>query len=1051
MEINILHFSDIHYKDGDTKIDNLLEKLLIFDFNKKIDLIFFSGDLLSKPSEQGFENVFTNFIKPLIYKFNISIDNCIFTVGNHDVDLTKRSKLTFSGLKVEREDKNILNDIISNKVILEEFIDYKKFIDNLNQSSLIENNVIYSIHKNIVNKIQIGTISINSSLFMEKSDQDFGKLWLSTNLIMDLAKKLNDCAIKVLNIHHPLDWFQNKNELEKIILDKFNICFFGHEHQHDGIYKSDLYNRDILCLFAASMYHQSNPRNGLCHYTYNVDKNEMEFIKIEHNKHQNIFEKIDSCKIDNINLMKKASKAIRNQHICSEIFPNLKEHINKYLAINLTSENIKKDIEEIYTHPKIVKEENKNNKFNQKIEEEETIIELMDFLNYERNIILQGKQECGKTTILNMINFTFLKHNNNFIPIYIPGNELYNVESIEIFIAKISDYLNKFYKKSILEVKKMILEKRFIFLIDDVNNLSNKMVEEIINLDNKIIAAFVTKKYNINEEKKLLFAKESDLNSKFDQYEIKPLRKRDNKNLTKNIVPEASFNKISTKVIKAITTLNLPSNPFITTLLAWMYVEKIDIRENEPQIIDVFLDYLLEKSDLSKSFDGKLDFNDKKDLLSEIAHVFFINQTLSVKEDIILRVIMDYSEKYYAFSIDSKNILKYFYKRRILIKNNNLVQFSYKVFYYYFISIYMIRENEFCTTIMNNKMFVINMIDELSYYCALKRDNTLFINTLYNYMSDNRFLSKVKKLNHDNKQFTIDNESKREIEEYPKEELIENINIDLDIKNDDEVFTQEEENLKDQIDSFRTEEYENSIEKYNYEELTLTNEEKHFKEEFFVLNLIYSEFIKHISSLEIEKKEKYFLNAVDNFINIFKYWEEKLENRKLFDKFIYKKINELENMSNSNIKIDNEEFEYLKLGITTKFTFMITNMIDMTLSSPKMSDFYDNLIKSDNIYKLLFGLIFKTETDEYSDDVIKNIELFTKSINNKFILNVIRLKMYNDINTKIIKSNIIKEMKQIILYLEYEINGHLIKKYNVSKKNVLNRIEDKLRIGKLLS
>jgi hypothetical protein len=207
------------------------------------------------------------------------------------------------------------------------------------------------------------------------------------------------------------------------------------------------------------MYHQSNPRNGLCHYTYNVDKNEMEFIKIEHNKHQNIFEKIDSCKIDNINLMKKASKAIRNQHICSEIFPNLKEHINKYLAINLTSENIKKDIEEIYTHPKIVKEENKNNKFNQKIEEEETIIELMDFLNYERNIILQGKQECGKTTILNMINFTFLKHNNNFIPIYIPGNELYNVESIEIFIAKISDYLNKFYKKSILEVKKMIFEE----------------------------------------------------------------------------------------------------------------------------------------------------------------------------------------------------------------------------------------------------------------------------------------------------------------------------------------------------------------------------------------------------------------------------------------------------------------------------------------------------------------------------------------------------------------------------------------------------------------
>ena len=38
----------------------------MIDFNKKIDLIFFSGDLLSKPSEQGFENVFTNFIKPSV-------------------------------------------------------------------------------------------------------------------------------------------------------------------------------------------------------------------------------------------------------------------------------------------------------------------------------------------------------------------------------------------------------------------------------------------------------------------------------------------------------------------------------------------------------------------------------------------------------------------------------------------------------------------------------------------------------------------------------------------------------------------------------------------------------------------------------------------------------------------------------------------------------------------------------------------------------------------------------------------------------------------------
>lgn len=1056
MDINILHFSDIHYKDGDSKLNNLLDKLLLFDFDKKIDLIVFSGDLLQKPTEKEFENALTNFIKPLIKKFDISIDNCLFTIGNHDVDLDKRTKMIFSGFKVEREDKKTLNDIVSGKPILEEFQGYKKFIDNLNQSSMIESNVIYSVHKTNIKQIKMGAISINSSLFMEGSKVDYGKLWLSTSLLDDLPKKINDCDIKILNMHHPLDWFENKNEIEKQILDKFNICFFGHEHQHDGIHKSDLYNRDVLSLFATSMYHQSNERNGLCHYTYNIDKNEIEFMKIEYNKHHNIFEKINSSKIENINLMKKAPKAIRNQHICSEIFPNLKEHINKYLAINLTSENVKKDIEDIYTHPKIVKEENENEKkkFSKNVEEEK-VIELNDFLEYEKNIILHGKQECGRTTILNMINVTFLKNNNNFIPIYIPGNELYNIDSIEVFKAKISDYLNKFYEKSKLDINKMVTEKRFIFLIDDINNLSNSIVEEIITLDNRIIATFVTKKYELNEDKKLLFVKESDLDDNFEKYVIKPLRKKDNKRLTKNIVPEASFSRISNKVITAITTLNLPSNPFITTLLAWMYVEKIEVRENEPQIIDVFLDYLLEKADLSKSFDGKLDFNDKKDLLSEIAYLFFNHETLSVKEDKILRVIMDYAEKYYAFEIDSMKILKYFYKRRILIRNNNLVQFSYRVFYYYFISIYMIRDKEFCNKVMYNKLYVINMIDELRYYSALKRDNTLFIKTLYSFMEENKFVSKVKKLSNiktfDNKQFITIDVSKSNVAKYTKQKIKDNIKKDLDIDNEEEKLTLEEENFKNNVDNFRTEQHESKVDKYNHEELSLTQEVKHFKEEFFILNLIYSEFIKNISSLETEEKEMYFLNAVENFINVFRYWEERLEDKKLAKKFVNTKVKELNKITNTNIEIDSEELEYLRKNISAEVVIMIANMVEMTLSSPKMSDFYENLMESNNPYEALFGFIFKTETDEYTDDIVKYIDTFIGLISSRAILMVIQIKLFRDINHKMIKSNIVKNIKDVIFKLEYKLNRHLLEKNNVSKKDVMNSIDDRLRMGKLLT
>ena len=57
MTINILHFSDLHFKSSDTKLQNLKDKILNQLENKDIDFIIFSGDLLQKPSEEEFKKV----------------------------------------------------------------------------------------------------------------------------------------------------------------------------------------------------------------------------------------------------------------------------------------------------------------------------------------------------------------------------------------------------------------------------------------------------------------------------------------------------------------------------------------------------------------------------------------------------------------------------------------------------------------------------------------------------------------------------------------------------------------------------------------------------------------------------------------------------------------------------------------------------------------------------------------------------------------------------------------------------------------------------------
>ena len=1039
MNIKILHFSDLHFKQNDTKLLYLKDKI-IEDINKSqnIDFIIFSGDLLQKPSSDEFKNSFDNFISPFLEKVGVSIDNCFFTIGNHDVDLTKRNKLNFEGLKkyiIEKKDKNVLSDIISGKTELNEFKDYNNFINNLKQNSLIVNNSLFTINKIKIKHIEIGNISINTSLFMEGSATDHGNLYISTDLLLSAYDKIKNCNIKILNLHHPLEWISNKREIEKIIIDKFNLVFFGHEHQHDGVHITDTYNRDILSLNATSLYHPKNEKNGYSLYTYSIDENTLLIEKKEYNKHHNIIETINTNQIENINIMKKAPKAIRNLHISSIIYPNLKVYLNKYLAINLTSEKNKKDIEAIYIHPKVIEEKNDNNENPTEVKS----FSLDEIICFKKNIILNGKKESGKTTLLNMLNIKCLLKYHNLIPIYISGNELYSETSIEIFIAKISNYLNDFYANSKLNIKQMIKEERFLFLIDDIHNITSELVEEILKLNNLIISTFVLKEYTIADENLINFDNDKAMENNFLKLEIKPLRKKDNILLTKNIVPDDIGNRISNKVIKTINNLRLPSNPFITTLLSWMYVEKIDIRENEPQIIDVFLDYLLEKAELAKSFNGKFDFNDKKDLLSAIAHLFFLDTSLAIKEDKILMTIIEYSENHFPFQIDARDILEYFYQRRILIKNNNLVQFSYRVFYYYFITLYMINNRDFYNQILSNKLYIINMPDELKYYAALKRDDIDFINKLQEYMIDNKVQIAFKSL------------SKSEYINGVIKESVDLDTIDEHADEDTDEDTDEDNTkssvIKDVIDDIETDIRDDRVDTYNSNHLLEKENLKLPKEEFFILNMIFSEFIKHLSGTEIKiiQKEEYFLNSIQNFTNIFQYWQNIFKKDKLLKRFFKIRIPNAKDYPEDKV---NELKKLIEISVLS----MITNMLELTLSTAKMSQFYLNILNNDNdLNHNFFAIILNIETEEDEELLVRLVNKFINANTNNNLNKLLQVKLYTIMGSGKFKSKTKKDIQKLLVELEFKRNNISHSEKGKHKKDINDFVKTNIEFAKILA
>lgn len=1046
MKLNILHFSDLHYEEKyNTKLTLLRDKMIesIDQFkDNQIDVIIFSGDLVQSPSITSFQDAYNNFILPLLGKQK---DKLCLTIGNHDVITKSRNKLNFSGLKdyvIKQQDKNTVRDLVEDNIEMNEFIDFNNFVKELNLDNLKESHTNYSIYEytigtnltTIGTNLTLGVVSLNSSIFMEGSSNDYGNLYFVSDILLEASKKISHCTIKAVNIHHSFGWFQNPKELEKILLEKFNLVFFGHEHEHDGKYVLDFNNRDIINFHAPSIFHSKNPKNGFSIYSFDIDCDSISINNFYYNDRDKLFENIEQKNIENISITSKVSKAIRNLSICSKMYPIIKEKINKYLTINLTSEVDKKDIEDIYVYQKII--EKKSN------DEDTTEYTLKNIIQQEKNILIIGKEEGGKSTTLNMITLLCLKTYTELIPIYIPSFELINQKSIRLFNAFIAEYLDKNYGKNKFNIQKMQLEKRFIFLIDDINLLSTELFNEVISLNNKIIATSIEQKNVeavIQQDLTLIDTKKDDIYSLFLNLELKNFRKKDRQKLASNIVTNNISSRISNSINKTIIDFKLPATPFITTLLIWMHTQNIDIRNNKPEIVDVFLDYLLEKTELSKQFKGKFNFADKKELLANIAYEFFTMKSFSIKEDAILKCIISYVTNY-GFDINSAEILKYFLDRKIFIKNNNRIMFSYKVFYYYFMSLYMVNNRIFTEKVMKDKKLLLNMIEELKFYSAIKTDDNIFVEHLIDTINSSHYKKKFNKCSFEQIKFTKNDTTVKTSQ----------LDVLLDVEEKTQDIKEEPyEELGDIIDNQRTDEHEKKVLAYNTEQNNpIKYHQRYYKEEFLALNTILSEFIKNLTTIAKEEKCKYLDFAVNNYAIYFQVWENLYKNDILLKRFISIKYDV------SKEKLEDEKFSKVIELIKMHTLNIITDLTDESLATPKLAKIYlDNISHEDNLHKFFLYTIIEVSINENNLEELLN-QLIHKS-NNKDIFKILYATLsYNyydkdyTTNTKKILKNALIKLHLINTYGKKAITDRRL--YDAYFSKIRDDVEDHLRMIKLL-
>lgn len=722
--LSILHISDAHIQKRDKEeIKDIIEKLVadVIKVQKqekiKIDLICFTGDLIQR-GDKSFNDEYqwdlaqSILVEPLLENLELTKNEYIMVPGNHEVDISKIDSVIEKGLLVnslEEINFNIENMRSTYLERLKYFYDYIK----KDHTDVCMEKVGYTFIKN-VNGISVGVACLDSSWRSSgKGDEDRGILYVGEKQVNDLYKHIKDTDIKICLMHHTTDWLSGyeNSQIEKQ-LNKFNLVLCGHVHENDTkvILRKEM---NTIYSVAGKLYpldfafgKRIDGYNGYSILNINLDTNLCTiFIRSYFAKDRGSFDSginiIPEGKIDY-----PLNKDVEEMQVEYGIVRGLESF---YLKMSDTLSLIKEidsvapeDIKEVYVDPILLdrSEYDKTDK--------EHKIEFSKLLNEQENIMIIGKKESGKTTILQKVGLNYVSAYGikRIIPIYIDMRSLPKkgdvlLKSITHFI---SDYAKRDTKISREKVEKLISNGRCIFLIDniDIDNPDHtNMINNFINCysSNKFILAIQEDFLESLDVKKL-----PDYGTKFEKVYVGTFRKKQ----VRELVTKWASEKESVKNVKAVVEkinsycdqLNMEKTPFnISIFMVIWDSNRSFIPQNEAYVMENYLEIVLDKLSFKEGDRRTYAFPIKQDFMSKVAYAMFEQNQGSFTKLEFNDFVNEYHERK-GYKIEDTRFDTLFFEKNILGYSDECVFFRHTSIFEYYLAFYA----------KNNKEFLNNMI-----------------------------------------------------------------------------------------------------------------------------------------------------------------------------------------------------------------------------------------------------------------------------------------------------------------------------------------------------
>jgi predicted MPP superfamily phosphohydrolase len=267
-KITWLHLSDFHVgldSHGQTQLfDYIISH--VKQKNKNLDFIFITGDIAQSGLEKEYEKFGNDFLEPLKKEVN---KNCkIFIVaGNHDVNRSKFK--TFSpteALKITDFFDPTTQGLENREDILKRFVKYREFQQlYLDSDDWLNSEKGYFVYQNKLKNVNLGVLSINTA-WLSKDGKDKGSLTAGKAIIEAGLKEIQNCDVKIVLGHHPLDWFHDKELIGALFIQNQVIYLHGHLHEGSNRYEGSSTGQSFLTIQSGAAFQgreDNQRRNGL--------------------------------------------------------------------------------------------------------------------------------------------------------------------------------------------------------------------------------------------------------------------------------------------------------------------------------------------------------------------------------------------------------------------------------------------------------------------------------------------------------------------------------------------------------------------------------------------------------------------------------------------------------------------------------------------------------------------------------------------------------------------------------------------------------------------